>query len=356
MRTAGGQKGAWRVVLFYGVTGSAVAIIAATVLYSWFARQMLAASIVAEPVPSVLLLADDGSEQTAAWVRLLNDAKVPTKLVEPARIDAAPGVVAIGGLKGLAPALRAEFQRRLAAGQGVVLIGSVPREVTALVGFATEEAESGGLLEIGDQASPVLARVTPSHQAWFTPGRGPVAVETPKMQIDARWRQSARAAIAHLTTPAGGRVLWLGLDPAAMQRARDPQLELMLRTALRWVDGQPVSEGAAGELGGAQTITVGGRVEARRRNLAWSADRVADQHLLSITLRNRGDEAIPNAAIRVWLPPESGSPQLAGSWFSRRRVSMIHDGDERSVTLTLPALGPHEERLLALRFEPARDG
>lgn len=351
MRKASGQEGAWRVVLFYGLTGSAVAIIAATVLYSWFARQMLAASIVAEPVPSVVLLANEGSARAAAWVRLLNDAKVPTKLVEPARADAAPGVIALCEPDAVPPAVLAELQRRLARGEGVVLIGAVPPPVATLVGFGTEEGESGGLLEIGDQASPILARVAPSHQAWFAREPGAIAMETPEMQIDARWRQSARAAIAHLTTPAGGRVLWLGFDPAAMQRARDPQLELMLRTALRWVDGQPVTEGAAGELAAAQTIAVGARTEARRRRLTYSADRVANRRLLSIRLQNRSGEAIANPAVRVWLPPGSSRPELAGSWFSRRRVSVQHDGEEGSVTLTLPALAPHEERLLALRFD-----
>ena len=345
------EEGAWRVVLFYGIAGSAVAVVAAAVLYSWFARQMLAASIVAEPVPSVVLVADDGSDRAAAWVRLLNDAKVPTKFVGTSSTAPVQDVIAICEPGDLSEGMRREVERRLAGRRGIVLVGAVPPALAQLVGFGTEPHESGGLLEIGDQASPVLARVTPSHQTWFAPFPGAVVVETPQMQIDARWRETSRAAIAHFTTPSGTRILWLGFDPASMRRGRDAQLELMLRTALRWVDGQPVTEGAAGEFAAAQTIAVGARSEARRRRLIYSADRVASRKLLSIRLQNRSGEAIPNPAVRVWLPTGKGMPELAGSWFSRRRVSVQHDPAERSVTLTLPALGPHEERLLALRFE-----
>src|SRR5437588_13044270 len=140
---------------------------------------------------------------------------------------------------------------------------------------------------LSESVSPVLAGLNPGYTV--PSARAPVAFlkESPRMTIDARWNGNSRAVVMHMEQ-GGTRYLWIGFDPDAV-RADDRQLTLMLRTAFRWVAGQPVADGAVGEADQATTLTAGARRQAREERFGVSVEPPGKkQRTFSIRMLNRG--------------------------------------------------------------------
>jgi hypothetical protein len=201
---------------------------------------------------------------------------------------------------------------------------------------------------LSESVSPVLARLNPGYT--IASARAPVAFlkESPRMTIDARWNGNSRAVVMHMEQ-AGTRYLWIGFDPDAV-RADDRQLTLMLRTAFRWVAGQPVSDGAVGDADQAKTLTAGARRQAREERFAFSVDPIGNKRAFSIRMTNRGGRPIENPTVKIWLPPGVTQVALAGDLIMKRRASLTGVPEEGACLISLPSLTRNEERVMKIRI------
>jgi len=168
------------------------------------------------------------------------------------------------------------------------------------------------------------------------------------MTVDARWNGNSRAAVMHMEQ-GGTRYLWIGFDPDAVH-ADDRQLTLMLRTAFRWVAGQPVSDGAVGDADQAKTLTAGARRQAREERFAFSVDPIGNKRAFSIRMMNRGGRPIENPTVKIWLPPGVTQVALAGDFIMKRRASLTAVPDEGARLISLPSLTRNEERVMKIRI------
>jgi hypothetical protein len=176
--------------------------------------------------------------------------------------------------------------------------------------------------------------------------------ETPRMVIDARWKANARAVIMHMEQ-AGTRFLWFGFEPDAVPHD-DRQLQLLLRTAFRWVAGQPVSEGAIGPAQMAKTLSPNARRQARAKHFVFSVDPLPNRRLFSIRMSNRGTTALENPTVKVWLPPGVTKVRLAGDFIMKRNATITGVPEEGACLVSLPRLTPNEDRVMKLKIGDVR--
>jgi hypothetical protein len=208
------------------------------------------------------------------------------------------------------------------------------------------------VIKMSETVSPILARLNPGYELPVKPRPVPLLRESPRMVVDARWKDNARAVIMHMEE-SGGRYLWLGFDPTALRRD-DPQLMLLLRTAFRWAAGQPVSDGAVGAAQAAKTLTPAARRDARDGHFAFSVDRMPNPHLFSVRMTNRGGLPLPNPTVKIWLPPRVTKVALAGGWVMRRNATLTGVPEEGACLVSLPNLTRNEDRVLKLRIVETR--
>lgn len=338
-----------RTAAVYGLASILVLSIGVLAIWSFVERQRLRRNLAPDPLPAVTVLtADPQSELAASWVDLLGQAQFAPTLVAAERISPSPGsVLFLADLPTLTPALADQIRQILGAGGGVVVAGLPPVDAAELLGLTAARGESEDSMRIAEAASPVLARVRPGHVVGTAEGEVALLEESSEMRIDARWEKSSRAAIAHFRT-GGGRVLWLGFPPAGIQDP-DEQIELLLRTAFRWVASQPVSEAAVGLPAAAKTLTPAARNEARQKGLTFSVDRLEEPGSFSLRVRNRSDEVVTNPTVKVWMPEQISALETAGTWFSRRSLTVQRLDDEHAIIVSFPGLRGGEDRLIRLQ-------
>jgi hypothetical protein len=342
----------WRTIAFYGVVSLLVLGIGGFALLTFFRRESLRRSIAAEPLPRVTVVTSDPANHlAAAWTDLLTRAGVSATLVSSdhyTRPVTAPGVIALCDVEVISPQLEAAIATQLREHGGVLLLGSVAKS-EALRSFTTAKGISSGVVRFGDAPSPLLARVDPGHEVGARTSEIALLEETPAMSVDARWSGNARAAIAHLAT-GGGRIVWFGLDPSELNFRDDRHLALLLRTTLRWIDGQPVSDGAVGSLAAAKALTAQARMEARRKRFTFSVDRLGDAGPLGVRIVNRGSARLANPTVKLWLPSGSERVVLDADILMRRGIALTPVEGEQAVLISLPSMGRGEERVLKLRI------
>ena len=340
----------WRALAFYGITSALVLIVASLALHFFFERQSLRGDIAPEPLPSVVLVSEREEDPlAAAWVTQLTEADFAPSLVTPQNLRETDGLLVLCNITSTAAPTLALVEKHIKKGGGLILIGSVPEALRPLTGMSTEPGVSGTAIKVGETISPVLARVHPGHEIGLRAGPVATLVEGAETVIDARWRENARAVVAHRITGAS-RVVWLGFDPSRLHTRGDRHLGLMLRTAMRWAAGQPVSDGASGTSATvARTLAPAARVESRAMRLTFSVDRLQKPGLFSVRIMNKGKLRLNNPTVQFWLPPGTKHVELMGSLISRRSVSLIPVDGEGAVLITLPSLAPNEERVMRLR-------
>ncbi len=74
---------------------------------------------------------------------------------------------------------------------------------------------------------------------------------------------------------------------------------LLLRTAFRWVAGQPVSDGAVGPPQVAKTFMLDARKAAHARGFAFSVDPLPNPKLFTVRMTNRGNAPLENPTVKV---------------------------------------------------------
>ena len=338
-----------RAVAVYGLAGLLVLAVGSVAIWHFLERQSLRKILAPEPLPAITVVTGDSdSELAAAWVDLLTRAQFSPTLVTLDKYEPAEGVLAVADAVALTPALERGIREKLAGGGGGVVLGSPPQGTETLLGMTAEPGESGAAITFSEAASPVLARVRPGYELRATPESIGLLEETPTMKVDARWEGSSRAAIAHYRH-GGGRVLFLGFSPARLWNRADNELGLLLRTSLRWIASQPVSEGAAGMPAASRTLTPASRLRARTV-MSWSFDRLegeAGEFILRI--RNGGKVNLPNPTVKIWLPEKVRDIEVAGSLFGRRGVSITPVEGERAAIVSLSGLRGREDRLIRLQ-------
>lgn len=173
------------------------------------------------------------------------------------------------------------------------------------------------------------------------------------MVVDARWKANARAVIMHMEND-GARTVWFGLDPEALQQAADPQLMLLLRTACRWVAGQPISDGAVGSEQIATLLTPEARRRAREGRFVFSVDRLQNQRTFSVRMTNRGTLPLENPTVKIWLPPGVTQVALAGDFIMKRNAVLSGVPEEGACIVSLSSLTRNEDRVMKLKIVGSR--
>jgi hypothetical protein len=336
----------WKHILWYVPVLALVIIVGALAIWSFIERQSLV--IEPEPLPKVTLVtADPQSRLTAAWVRLLTSSELQPTLVPADQLEVMQGVIVICDLWEIPPKVREALGRYIERGGSVAILGAPPSTPIGSAHFLADSGVSDAGFKFSESVSPVLARLNPGYTV--ASSRAPVTFlkESPRMTVDARWNGNSRAVVMHMEQ-AGTRYLWIGFDPDAV-RADDRQLTLMLRTAFRWVAGQPISDGAIGDADQARTLTAGARRQAREERFAFSVDPIGKSSF-SIRMTNRGGRTIENPTVKIWLPPGVTQVALAGDFIMKRRASLTSVPEEGACLLSLPSLTRNEERVMKIKI------
>lgn len=338
----------WLHLAFYGAVVALVAGVGGLAIWFFIERQSLV--VAPEPLPKVTVVTTDTSEDglAAAWVRLLTKAELNPTLVSLENFDPIEGVVVFCDVEAIPPRLALVLDEFVRRGGALAFAGVPPRTPIGRLRLSAELKEAGGIVRFTDSASPIHARLQPGATVKARPAVAAVLKETPRIVPDARWAGSAGAAMVHLEVDRG-RYLWFGFDPDALILP-DRDLELALRSAFRWVSGQPVSEGAAGDPRTAKTLTPDARREARNRGFAFSVDRSRTKDVLTVRMINRGGVPIVNPTVKVWLPPTVTRVELGGDLIMNRGVSLTGVPEEGAVLVTLPRLARNEDRVMKLRI------
>lgn len=335
----------------YGAIALVVLIVAALAIWSFIERQSLI--IRPEPLPKVTVVTiDPNSRLAAAWVRLLNKSEMPATLVPLETFNPIEGVVVFCDIEELPPHLVPVLERFVEKGGALAFVGRPPRTPIGTLRLIADEGQSDASLQMSETVSPLLARLDPGHLVQVRPGRVALLKETPRMVVDARWKDTARAAVVHAEDH-GARYLWFGVDPDALA-FEDRQFSLMLRTAFRWVAGQPVSDGATGDEQIAQTFTPAARRQARQDRFAFSVDRARNPKFFTIRMTNRGGRPIENPTVKLWLPPNVTGVALAGDVIMKRSATVTGLPEEGACIVTLPRLTRNEDRVMKLRIVSTR--
>lgn len=340
----------WRALVFYGIVSVLVLIAGSLTLYSFFERNMLVQKVAPEALPAVTVVADDPSSKlAAAWVDLLTRSDFAPTLVAAANFQPVDGLLALCDVSQLTPELRRAVDARLQSGGGVVVLGAPPKG-KAVAALEASSIPSSGVIRFADAAAPTLARVQPGHEVGARSTPVAVLEETPHMTVDARWSGNSRAAVAHFEH-GKGRVLWFGFDPSALYYPADRQLALLLRASMRWVAGQPVSDGAIGTPAIAKALAPAARIDARLKKFSFSVDRLEGNELLSLRIVNRSNQTLANPTVKIWLPPGATEARFRGSFLARRKVQISRAEGENAAIVSLPQLAPFEERVLKLAVQ-----
>ncbi|HET7712125.1 MAG TPA: hypothetical protein VFL80_09375 [Thermoanaerobaculia bacterium] len=335
----------WHHVALYSAVLLGVTLLGALALWRFMERQSL--RIVPDEVPKVTLVTSaPSSRSTAAWVRLLEAAGVTANIVPVDKLDRPPEILFLSELQAISAADAARIERFARESGAVVIAGHAPHGPVGPIRFTTEPGMADSTFRLAEASSPLLARLPAGGEMHARPEPVAFLTETPDMVIDARWRNNARAVIAHLEHEPV-RYLWVGFDPAGVDPS-DQRLRLLIRTAMRWAGGQAISEGAAGAT--ALTFSSAARNAARERQMVFSAERLSSGRHLAITVVNRGTAALLNPAVRVWLPRGVERATLGGDLFMRRGVALAPAPHERTCLLTIRELRPGERRVIKVRL------
>ncbi|HEV7920854.1 MAG TPA: hypothetical protein VGR02_08705 [Thermoanaerobaculia bacterium] len=338
----------WKLLAFYGAIVAVVIVIGSVAIWSFIEKQSLV--INPEALPKITIVTGNSrSPLAAAWVRLLTRAELSPTLVPLETFDPIEGVVIFCDVPRISPQLAAVLDDFVHRGGAIAFLGAPPETPIGKLRFAYDHDLSDGVLKMSESVSPVLARITPGYELPVRPMPVTMLKESPRMVVDARWKENARAVVMHMED-AGARYLWIGLDPRSLTRAEDNQLMLLLRTAFRWVSGQPISDGAIGAAQVAKTLTPDARLSARKERFAFSVDRMPNPRLFSVRMTNRGDAPLPNPTVKIWLPPRVTKVALAGGWALRRNATLTGVPEEGACLVSLPSLTRNEDRVLKLKI------
>ena len=151
------------------------------------------------------------------------------------------------------------------------------------------------------------------------------------------------------------RYLWIGLNPDSVVAPQDKNLLLLLRTAFRWVSGQPVSDGATGEANQVMTLTPNARRDSHAGGFSFSVDPLGDKQTFSIEMSNRGTKTLLNPTVKIWLPPGVTGVRLAGDPLMKRHATLTGVPDEGACLVTMPRLGRNESRLMKIAITSWRE-
>jgi len=325
----------WKHIAIYVPVVLLVIFLGGLALWSFVESQSLV--IVPEPIPRVTLVtADPSSPHTAAWVRLLNAAAVETTVVPVNQAGAVQGVAAFCDVTAVPPSLRA---------RGIAILGAPPSTPVGPVRLAADRGTSDNAFKFSETVSPILARLSPGAEMPSRTVPVPFLIETPQMHVDARWRTNARAAVMHMEF-SGARVLWLGLQPDAVPP--NPGLLLMLRTAVRWLGGQPISDGAAGDDLQAATLTPAARSLAHNQHLIFNVERLRGRGTFAVRMENRGSAPIAHPTVQLWLSPGVTHVALGGDWIMQRGATISSGTQDGACVISLPSLAANEARVLKL--------
>ena len=333
----------WKHIAVYVPVVVLVILIGVFVLWSFFEKQ----SMVSEPaaLPKVTLITSDASSPlTAAWVRLLTDAEMQPALTTLDKVEMLQGVVVLCNVPALPPALANDISRFVKHGGALAIIGPPPSAPIGTLTFSADSGMSDPSMKFSEALSPVLARLDPGHAVWVKPSPVAFLKETPRMVVDARWATNSRAVIMHMEKD-GARYLWFGLDPNALT-GEDRQLMLLLKTAFRWVAGQPVSDGAVGN-----TFSPASRQDAHAKGFVFSVDRLRNPKQFSVRMSDRGNSAIQNPTVKIWLPPGVTQVALAGDPLLRRNVTLTAVPEEGACLISRPRLVRGEDRLMKIEVK-----
>lgn len=338
----------WKHLAVYGVLLAVVLVIGGVAVWSFVARQALA--IEPEPLPKITVVGTAASSPlAAAWVKLLTRADMQTTLVQLEQLDPIEGVILFCDVPSIPPPLLQRLETFVQRGGSLAFAGQPPVTAIGKLHLEAEPGRSDATIVFSQSVSPVLARLRPGHELRSAAADVAFLEETPRMIVDARWKESARAAVMHMEVD-GSRYLWFGLRPDRLV-GDDPQLHLLLRTAFRWVAGQPVSDGAIGAPQLAKTLTPDARLEARKQRFAFSVDRQKDNHdTFTIRMSNRGPAAITNPTVRVWLPPGVKRVALSGDLLMRRNATLTGLPEDGSCLVSVPRLSKNQNRVIKLRI------
>src|SRR3954469_1108510 len=336
----------WKHIAWYIPIVVLVIVVGGLAIWSFIERQSLV--IDPQPLPKVTIVtADPRSRLTAAWVRLLTTSELQPTLVPADQLETLQGVIVICDLWAIPPKMQKELRRFINNGGSVAVLGAPPSAPLGNVHLEADTGMSDGAFKLSETVSPILARLNPGYTVDCTRSQVAFLKESPRMTIDARWSGNSRAVVMHMED-AGSRYLWIGFDPDSVG-ADDPQLTLMLRTAFRWVAGQPVSDGAVGEAAQARTLTPYARRQARQERFAFSVDPIGNR-AFSILMSNRGGRRIDNPTVKIWLPPGVTQVALAGDFIMKRRASLNAVPEEGACLISLPSLTRNEERVMKIKI------
>jgi hypothetical protein len=329
-----------------------VIVIGAFALWSFFEKQSIRA-VEPAPLPKITLItADPRSPATAAWVRLLTDAEMQPTLVPLDKVEVMQGVVVLCDVPALPPALVDRLNAFIRGGGSIAVMGQPPSTPIGPVSLSADSGTSDGSFKFAEAVSPILARLEPGRQVWVRAAPVAFLKETPQMNVDARWSTNARAVIMHMER-GGSRILWFGFDPNALQN-EDRQLMLLLRTAFRWVDDQPISEGAVGAEQAAKSFTTAAREAAHAQGFVFSVDPLRNRRDFRVWMSNRGKSTLQNATVRIWLPPGVTRVSLGGGFLMQRDVTLTVIPEDGACLISVPRLNPRVEKVVKLEIAARR--
>lgn len=341
----------WKHLVVPGVVLAVVVVIGVLAIWSFIDRQSLV--IQPEVLPKITVVThDQKSRLAAAWVRFLTRAEMNPTLVPLDTFDPIEGVVVFCDIPTIPPRLNLLLDEFLRRGGALVFAGAPPDTRVGRVPLSSEAGMSDALLKLGENASPLLARLTPGWQMPVRPSRVALLKESPRMAVDARWAGNSRAVAMHIEVD-GARYLWFGLDPDTVTGAGG-QFMVLLQNAFRWAAGQPVSEGAVGAPQTAKTLTPDARKDARKNGFVFSVDRTRNPNMLTVRMINRGGIPLLNPTVKVWMPPRVTKVAMAGDIIMRRSATLTGLPEDGACLVSLPSLSRNEERVLKLEIVERR--
>jgi hypothetical protein len=342
----------WKHLFFYGLIMAVVALIGVLAIWSFIEKQSLV--LAPEGLPKVTIVTNDPTSRLAAsWVRLLTKAELTPTLVPLEKFDPIEGVVVFCDIPTIPPKLADLLDQFVHKGGALAFVGMPPDTPIGKLRLSADSGRSDSAIKFSESVSPLLARLNPGYEVQARRTAVAFLKESPRMVVDARWRDNARAVVMH-TEEEGGRYIWMGLDPDALVTHDDRQLLLLLRTSFRWVAGQPISDGAVGTSQDAKILTPDARRFARAERFAFSVDRLPNPKLFSIRMTNRGKEPLENPTVKIWLPPRVTQVALAGDFIMKRGATLTGVPEEGACLLSLPSLTRNEDRIMKLKIVEQR--
>ena len=337
----------WKHLLFYGVAVTVVVLIGAIAIWSFIEKQSVV--IQPEPLPKVTVVtADANSRLAAAWVAFFSRAEMPATLVPLEKFDPIEGVVVFCQVPTISPQLANMLDTFVHRGGAIAFVGIPPETPIGKLQFSVDIGQSDRSFKLAETVSPILARLNPGYEVASNAGEVAFLKESPRMSIDARWTNNARATVMHMEED-GSRYLWFGFNPDNLVVAKDPQLVGLMKSAFRWAAGQPISDGAVGPPQLAKTLTRDARRQARADQFSFSVDRMQERNGFFVTMVNRGSASIQNPTVKIWLPPRVTEVALTGDVIMKRDATVTSVPGEAACLVSLPALRQNEKRVLKLK-------